>query len=77
MHPVWLTAFPMSDKYTFQRIVRKQRRGASDDEISDLLDEVSGGKAHRIRAFAEDESAENLVKEFQRHGGSAEVREAE
>jgi len=77
MHAVWLTAYPSSDKHTFERIVRKQQRKVSADDISDLLDGISGGQPTCIRSFAEEVSAENLVKEFQVHGGAAEVREGE
>ena len=77
MHAVWLKSFPADDKYTFERIVRKQQRSTSSDDISSLLDGVAAGNETCIRAFAEEESAENLMKEFQVHGGTAEVREAE
>ncbi len=77
MHAVWLKSFPTADKDTFERIVRKQKRTASSDETSALLDGVSAGSDTCIRAFAEEESAENLAKDFQVHGGTAEVREGE
>lgn len=76
MYAVWLKSYPKNDKHTFERIVRKNQRTAEDAAINAALDGVSGGTAYCIRAFEEEETAENLVKELGIYGGEAEVREA-
>jgi hypothetical protein len=75
MYAVWLKSFPKDDKHTFERIVRKQQRKAEDASILGALDGVISGTEYCIRAFEEEETAENLVKELSIYSGKAEVRE--
>ena len=77
MYAVWLTSFPEGEKHTLERVVKKQRRSASQKEVSAFLDGISAGTPALVRSFVLDEFAENLVKEFAIHGASAEVRDGQ
>ena len=77
MFAVWLKSFPGETEHTMHRVVRKQRRPLSDEEIDHLLHRVLAGEEQLIRVFPEDGYAENLVKEFALHGATAEMKETD